>query len=92
MVVLYEKRLSDDAYARLAEVGSTRKGSAFAQNAATGPECIVTGGLGEIAVEHGGKTYYVCCTGCRDLFLEDPEGVLAEYRQRKAAEREGKKE
>jgi hypothetical protein len=91
MVVLYEKRAGDDTFVRLAEVGSTRKGSAFAKNAASGPECVVTGGLGEIAVEHQGKTYYVCCTGCRDLFLEDPEGVLADYRQRKAAEQAEKK-
>ncbi len=25
-----------------------------------GPKCVVTGGTGTIAVEHGGKTYYVC--------------------------------
>jgi hypothetical protein len=87
MAVLYEKRLGADSYARLAEVGATRQGSSFAKNAASGPECVVTGGLGEIAVEHNGKTYYVCCTGCRDLFLEDPDGVLAEYRARKEAER-----
>jgi hypothetical protein len=89
MLVLYERR-TGGAYARLAEVGSTRKGSSFAKNVATGPECVVTGGLGTIAVEHQGKKYYVCCTGCRDLFKDDPEGVLAEYRQRKAAERAGK--
>jgi hypothetical protein len=89
MLVLYERRVGG-AYARLAEVGSTRKGSSFAKNVATGPECVVTGGLGTIAVEHQGKKYYVCCTGCRDLFKDDPEGVLAEYRQRKAAERAGK--
>jgi hypothetical protein len=91
MVVLYEKRAGDDAFARMAEVGSTRKGSSFAKNAATGPECVVTGGLGEIAVEHNGKTYYVCCTGCRDLFLEDPDGVLAEFKARKAKEAAEKK-
>jgi len=28
----------------------------------------------------------VCCTGCRDLFRQDPERVLADYRQRKAEE------
>jgi YHS domain-containing protein len=39
-------------------------------------------------VEHDGKTYYVCCSGCRDLFNDDPEGVLAEYRERKAAEKQ----
>lgn len=87
MLVLYEKVAGQGSYARLAEVGSTRKGSGFAKAGVNGPECVVTGGLGKIAVEHKGQTYYVCCTGCRDLFREDPEGVLAEYRARKAAER-----
>jgi hypothetical protein len=87
MAVLYEKRLGEGSYGRLAEVGSTREGGSFAAGAASGPECVVTGGLGEIAVEHNGKTYYVCCSGCRDLFLEDPDGVLKEYRERKASER-----
>ncbi|MGH7134575.1 MAG: YHS domain-containing protein [Pirellulales bacterium] len=44
--------------------------------------------MGTIAVEYQGKKYYVCCTGCRDLFNDDPEGVLAEFCERKAAERE----
>jgi YHS domain-containing protein len=35
---------------------------------------------------HEGKTYYVCCTGCRDYFNEDPAAVLEEYRERKADE------
>lgn len=36
-------------------------------------ECIVTGGLGTIAVSFEGKTYYVCCSGCRDEFNENPK-------------------
>jgi hypothetical protein len=86
MSVLYERRLSPDTFARLAEVGSTRKGSSFAKRAASGPECVVTGGLGTIEVQYDGKSYFVCCGGCKDLFEEDPAGVLAEYRKRKAAE------
>ena len=86
MLVLYEKRLGE-TYTRLAEVGSTRKGSSFAQSVVSGPECVVTGGLGKIMVEHKGQKYYVCCTGCRDLFLDDPEAVLEEYHERKVAER-----
>lgn len=86
MVVLYEKRLGD-VYTRLGEVGSTRAGSSFATAATSGPECVVTGGLGTIPVEFEGQKYFVCCSGCRDLFEEDPAGVLAEYRQRKAEEK-----
>jgi len=90
MVVLIEKQLGAEAYGRLAEIGSTRQGSDFARSAASGPECIVTGGLGTIAVEHKGKKYFVCCTGCREYFDEDPERAIAEYRERKAAEKAGK--
>lgn len=36
------------------------------------PECVVTGGAASIAVSYGGKTYHVCCSGCRDAFNENP--------------------
>jgi YHS domain-containing protein len=84
MLVLLERRVSGGAgLARIAEIGYTRQGSDFGQGAAQ-RECIVTGGAGTIAVEYGGKTYYVCCSGCRDLFQENPEAILAESRKRTA--------
>jgi hypothetical protein len=75
-----------DGYARLAEVGYTRKGSGFGQGS-TGPECVVTGGFGSIEVSYKGMKYYVCCTGCRDYFNDNPEEVLADYKARKEAEK-----
>jgi YHS domain-containing protein len=81
LVVLLERKSGADRYLRLAEVGYTRKGSDFGK-LATEIECIVTGGKGTIPVTYQGETYYVCCTGCRDLFNDDPETVLAEYRER----------
>lgn len=87
LLVLYERQGSvANQLVRLAEVGYTRQGSGFGKGS-TGPECIVTGGLGTIAVMHEGKTYYVCCSGCRDYFNENPVEVLAEYQARKAAEK-----
>lgn len=62
---------------RLAEVGYTRKGAAFAAGDSA-PKCIVTGGRGTIAVSYKGKSYFVCCSGCKELFDENPEAVLAE--------------
>ena len=58
-----------------------------------GPECIVSGGLGTMAVSHKGKTYYVCCSGCRDAFNEEPEKYIKEYeearrKRRRSDERE----
>src|SRR5262249_50639247 len=92
LLVLYEKPGADaDSWKRLAEVGATRVGSGFGQGA-TGRECVVTGGLGTIAVMHEGKTYYVCCTGCRDLFNEQPAEILAEYKAKKEAEAKKKAE
>jgi YHS domain-containing protein len=66
---------------RLAEVGYTRQGIAFAAGE-SGPVCIVTEGRGTIPVSYKGKTYHVCCSGCRDLFNENPEAVLAEAAER----------
>jgi len=87
LLVLYERKSSlGEQLVRLAEVGYTRQGSGFGKGS-NGPECVVTGGLGTIAVTHEGKTYYVCCTGCRDYFNENPTEVLAEYSARKAAEK-----
>ena len=84
LLVLLEKRgPSGDQLTRLAEVGYTRQGSGFGK-IVTQRECVVTGGLGTIEVTHAGKTYYVCCTGCRDYFNENAEKVLAEYAARKA--------
>jgi YHS domain-containing protein len=32
-------------------------------------------------VTHGGKTYYVCCTGCRSFFNQNPEKTIADARK-----------
>jgi hypothetical protein len=86
LLLLMEKAgASSGQFVRLAEVGYTRQGSGFGKNVAQ-RECIVTGGLGTIEVTHNGKTYFVCCTGCRDYFNENPEKVLAEL----AAKNKGK--
>src|SRR5262245_7297909 len=83
LVLMERKSPTSDQFVRLAEVGYTRQGSGFGKGS-TQRECVVTGGLGTIAVTHNGQTYYVCCTGCRDYFNENPEKILAEYTARKA--------
>jgi hypothetical protein len=92
LLVLYEgKTKFSDQLVRIAEVGMTRAGSGFGQGA-QGPECVVTGGAGLIAVEHMGQKYFVCCTGCRDYFNANPEQALAEYKERKAEEKKAREE
>lgn len=92
-LVLFEKRpATGQSYSRVAEVGYTREGTRLAFDSTTGPECIVTGGAGTIEVSYKGKSYYVCCTGCKQAFEDDPEGVLAEAAERRAAELKKRRE
>jgi len=76
MIVMYEKLLTGTLYTRLGELGSTRKGSMFG-GGVTMIECIVSGGKGTIPVMYNGKTYYVCCSGCRDYFNDNAAEVVA---------------
>ena len=71
------------AFEKKWQVGATKEGVPFA-DVAKGPECIVSGGLGTIKVSYKGKDYWVCCTGCRDEFKENPEKYIAEYEAKKA--------
>ncbi len=90
-LILFEKRKEDQqSYTRIAEVGYTREGTRLAGPGGGQPECVVTGGLGTIKVEHAGKTYYVCCTGCQQAFNDDPEGILADYKARREKEKAAK--
>jgi YHS domain-containing protein len=91
LLLLYERRKkSQFIYQRVGEVGYTREGTRLAASDSTGPECIVTGGAGTMKVSYKGKTYYVCCTGCRDAFNEDPAGIIAEYKAKLAKKNEKK--
>ncbi|MBA4063674.1 MAG: hypothetical protein C0501_08175 [Isosphaera sp.] len=53
-------------------MNGNRDGTSFAGGAKK-PECVVSGGAATIAVNFGGKTYYVCCSGCRDEFNASPQ-------------------
>lgn len=86
-LVLHEKQSTgQQSFFRVAEVGYTREGTRLATPGGGGPECIVTGGTGTMRVTHNGKTYYVCCTGCRQAFEADPDGIIAEAAARKKQE------
>lgn len=76
----YEVRPAGKAlFARQYSVGATREGVPFASGDGK-PVCIVSGGLGTMAVAHNGKTYSVCCSGCRDEFRENPEKYVKEFK------------
>ena len=66
-----------------AMVQSTRIGESLAAKKSKGPECVVSGGLGTMPVNYLGETYYVCCSGCRDAFNENPKKYVDEFKKAK---------
>lgn len=48
-------------------------------------ECVVSGGAGTMPVSFKGEMFYVCCSGCRDAFNENPEKYVKEFKAKKAA-------
>ena len=83
MTLLFEESPnSEAAFRRQYEIGMTRAGERLAHGNTGERQCIVTGGLGTISVTHDGKTWYVCCEGCKQAFEADPEGTLTAYRER----------
>jgi hypothetical protein len=70
---------SGTAFTRKYLVGLTKEGEAFADVGRSERECIVSGGTGTIPVTYEGKTYYVCCSGCRDEFKANPAKYVKEW-------------
>jgi len=86
LVINLQKKMAGERFANMSELGYTRKGSGFGKQT-DAHECIITGGTGTITVSYKGQTYWVCCTGCRDAFNENPEKELAAYKKRKEEEK-----
>jgi hypothetical protein len=83
----FEHRPADRGFfTQVYQVGATKQGVPFA-TVDEGPECVVSGGLGTTPVTYMGKTYYVCCSGCRDAFKEEPAKYVREYEARKKAKK-----
>jgi hypothetical protein len=80
----FERRPEDrKQFVREYKVESGKVGESLGASAKK-TECVVSGGLGTIPVSYKGETFYVCCSGCRDAFNENPDKYIAEYKARKA--------
>lgn len=69
-------------YTKVYQIASNRAGESLGTRDKKN-ECVVSGGLGTMAVSHKGQTYYVCCSGCRDAFNENPEKYIKEFEEAK---------
>lgn len=67
-------------------IGSQRDGVSFAKadDDYGDKTCIISGGLGTSTVSYKGKTYYVCCSGCKAAFEDEPERWIARLEEQKA--------
>jgi hypothetical protein len=69
-------------YSRVYLVGATKEGVPFvASTGEVGPLCVVSYGPPTSPITYKGQTYYVCCSGCREAFREDPEKFIREYNE-----------
>lgn len=72
-------------FLRFDTVATQRAGTSFGKSDDSygERECIISGGLGTIQVSYEGKNYYVCCTGCKAAFDEDPATWVKEFLAKK---------
>ena len=77
-ILLDRKEPGAALFQPLTEIGLTKEGESFAagSSAAELPKCIITGGAATLTVSYQGQSYPICCTGCRDEFIENPEKYL----------------
>ena len=83
-----EKKRGKAAFRRFDTVSTQREGTSFALSDSDYGEktCIISAGLGTISVSYQGRTYWVCCSGCKAAFEEDPERWIKRAAEEKAAE------
>jgi hypothetical protein len=80
-ILVETKPVASSVWSRMIELGMTREGTTIALGDGQ-KKCVVTGGLGEIEVTVNGRTVFVCCSGCREALLDDPEAFLPKPEQR----------
>lgn len=80
------RRRGKAEFRRYDTVSTQREGTSFAKSDATYAEktCIISEGLGTIELTYKGRSYWVCCTGCKAAFEEDPETWIARAAKRPA--------
>jgi hypothetical protein len=85
-----ERRRGSGAFQRVDTVHTQREGTSFALSSSDYGEktCIISQGLGVMTVSYKGQSYYVCCTGCKAAFEDDPEGWIAKWEAKKKSMKE----
>ena len=74
-------QLRGSRFVRFDTMASQREGTSFALDDSDFKEktCVISQGLGTMQVSHKGKSYWVCCSGCKAAFEDDPEKWIAKF-------------
>ena len=80
LVMVEGRKNRESDWSRIVEMGMTRDGTTIAIGDGQ-KKCVVTGGQADMEVTIAGKSYFVCCSGCRDALLDDPEAFLTATRK-----------
>ena len=71
-------------YSAIYGIQANKDGESLAASKESKNLCVVSGGAGTMSVSYKGESFYVCCSGCRDAFNENPEKYIKEFKAKKA--------
>jgi len=76
-----DRKRGSGQFLRVDTINTQREGTSFALSDTDYGEktCIVSQGLGTTSVSYQGKSYWVCCSGCKAAFEEDPTRWIAKW-------------
>lgn len=82
-IVEVDRKRGNGRFQRVDTVNTQREGTSFAiSDTDYGDKtCLISQGLGTISVSYAGKSYWVCCTGCKAAFEEDPKKWVAKWEE-----------
>lgn len=76
-----DRKRGEGNFLRYDTINTQREGTSFALSDTDYGDktCIISQGLGVMTVSYQGKSYYVCCTGCKAAFEDDPAKWIAKW-------------
>jgi len=76
-----DRKRGGGQFLRLDTINTQREGTSFALSDTDYGDktCVVSQGLGTTSVSYKGKSYWVCCSGCKAAFEDEPERWIAKW-------------
>ena len=81
-----DRKRGKGPFTRVDTIHTQREGTSFALSETDYGDktCIISQGLGTISVSYKGQSFWVCCSGCKAAFEDDPEKWIAKWEAKKS--------